>query len=177
EQIAALIDVQLVEQADATYRYEVSLDLEPFRAYLESLAPGLVSSPVDGRFHFNEGTRSLDIIQPSISGRRLNIDATLAEMERVAFLTGDQRTARMQFDYIQPAYHNTVSAADLGITEMVAEATTTFAGSSHNRRINIALATAKMDGVIIGPGEEFSFNKYLGELEAEEGWVEAAVIY
>jgi vancomycin resistance protein YoaR len=177
EQIAALIDVQLIEQADSTYRYEVSLDLEPFRAYLETLAPGLISSPVDGRFHFNEGTRSLDIIQPSISGRRLNIDATLAEMERVAFLTGDQRTARMQFDYVQPTYHNTVSAADLGITEMVAEATTTFAGSSHNRRINIALATAKMDGVIVGPGEEFSFNKYLGELEADEGWVEAAVIF
>jgi vancomycin resistance protein YoaR len=177
EQIAALLDVQLVEQADRTYRYEVNLDLEPFRAYLETLAPGLISSPVDGRFHFNEGTRSLDIIQPSISGRRLNIDATLAEMERVAFLTGDQRTARMQFDYVQAAYHNTVSAADLGITEMVAEATTTFAGSSHNRRINIALATAKMDGVIVGPGEEFSFNKYLGELEADEGWVEAAVIF
>ena len=34
EQLAALMDVQLVEQADNIYRYEVNLDLEPFRAYL-----------------------------------------------------------------------------------------------------------------------------------------------
>lgn len=176
-QIAALLDVQLSQLGDGTYRYDVDLDLEPFRAYLETLAPGLISSPEDGRFHFNESTRQLDVIQPAKGGRRLDVDATLAELERVAFLSGDQRVARMQFTYIQPRYHNNVSAAELGITEKVAEAVTTFTGSTTNRRINIALATSLMDGIIIGPGEEFSFNKYLGDLTAEEGWVEAAVIF
>lgn len=176
-QIAALLNVRLNVQADGTYRYAIELDFEPFRAYLETLAPGLISSPVDGRFHFNEATRQLEIIQPAAGGRRLDVDATLAELERVAVLTGDQRVARMQFTYIQPDYHNRVTAAELGITEKVAEAITTFAGSTANRRINIALATSKMDGIIVGPGEEFSFNRYLGELEASEGWVEAAVIF
>jgi hypothetical protein len=32
EQIAVLLDVQLVEQADSTYRNEVALDIEPYRA-------------------------------------------------------------------------------------------------------------------------------------------------
>lgn len=176
-QIGSLLDVALISQGDNTFRYSVMLDLEPFRSYLETLAPGLISSPVDGRFHFNETTRQLEIIQPAVGGRRLDIDATLTELERVSFATGDQRVARMQFTYIQPTYHNTITAAELGITEKVAEATTTFTGSTTNRRINIALATSKMDGIIVGPGEEFSFNRYLGELEAEEGWVEAAVIF
>lgn len=177
EQIAQVLDVRMVSGLDGQVSYAVDADFSPFTAYLESLAAGLISSPVDGRFHFNEATGELEIIQPAVGGRRLDVQATIEELRRVAFLPPDQRTARMQFTYIQPTYHNNIRAADLGIVEKVAEAVTSFAGSDANRRINIALATSKMDGVIIGPGEEFSFNRLLGDLTPEEGWVEANVIF
>lgn len=177
EQIAQILDVRMVSGLDGQVSYAVDADFSPFAAYLESLADGLISSPVDGRFHFNEATRELEMIQPAVGGRRLDVQATFDELRRVVFLPADQRTARMQFTYIQPTYHNNIRAADLGIVEKVAEAVTSFAGSDPNRRINIALATSKMDGVIIGPGEEFSFNRLLGDLEPEEGWVESHVIF
>lgn len=83
----------------------------------------------------------------------------------------------MAFDYLQPRYHNNITAAELGITEMVVEATTSYAGSEPDRRNNIAVGAALYDGIIIGPGEEFSFNYWLGELSEEAGFTEGNVIY
>jgi vancomycin resistance protein YoaR len=175
EQVASTLSIDLVPVSDGIYRYQVDVNFASARSYLETLAPGLLSSPVDGRFHFNETTRQLEAIQPAIGGRRLDIEATIRELEARA-LSAD-RTARMQFTYIQPRYHNTITAVELGIIELVAEATTTFTGSDANRRVNIAVSASKMDGVIIAPGEEFSFNRLLGDLTYEEGFVDAKVIF
>jgi len=175
DQIASALKIDLVAVSEGVYRYEVGIDFSSATVFLESLAPGLLSSPVDGRFHFNEATGGLEPIQPAIGGRSLDVAATLREMEARA-LSAD-RTARMQFAYVQPRYHNTVTAAELGIIERVSEATTTFTGSDANRRVNIAVSASKMDGIIIGPGEEFSFNTVLGDLSYETGFVDAKVIF
>lgn len=175
EQVASALKIELVPMSEGVYRYEVTVDFDSATTYLEGLAAGLISSPVDGRFHFNETTQQLEAIQPAIGGRRLDVAATIRELEARA-LSAD-RTARMQFSYIQPRYHNNVTAAELGIVERVSEATTTFTGSDANRRVNIAVSASKMDGVIIAPGEEFSFNTVLGDLTYEEGFVDAKVIF
>ncbi len=44
------------------------------------------------------------------------------------------------------------------------------------RRDNVALAARTIDGVIVGPGKGFSFNKVVGERTAQAGYVEARVI-
>ncbi len=175
EQVASALQIDLVAVGKGVYRYEVGVDLRSAASYLESLAPGLLSSPVDGRFHFNETSGQLEPTQPAIGGRSLDVAATIRELESRA-LSAD-RTARMQFAYVQPRYHNTVTAAELGIVGRVSEATTTFTGSDANRRVNIAVSASKMDGVIIGPGEEFSFNTALGDLTYDEGFVDAKVIF
>jgi vancomycin resistance protein YoaR len=176
DQISSLMHVTLIDNGDGTKHYEVNIALEPFRAYLESLAPGLVTQPQDARFHFNEATRQLDIIKSSIGGRSMNIDQTLQAMQDKVFSTTD-RTAQIAYDYLQPRYHNNVTAQELGITEMVIEATTYYAGSPANRRTNIAVGASLYDGIIIGPGEEFSFNSWLGDLSAEAGFTEGNVIF
>jgi vancomycin resistance protein YoaR len=176
EQLAALLRVVLVDQGDGTQAYSVEIDLDAFSAYLETLAPGLVTQPVDARFHFNPTTRQLEVIRPALGGRSLNIPATIEALEAKVFSTTD-RAAQMVFDYVQPRYHNGVRAEDLGITELVVEATTTFTGSPAERRTNIAVGTALYDGIIIGPGEEFSFNTWLGDLSEEAGFTEGNVIF
>ncbi|MCU0498307.1 MAG: VanW family protein [Anaerolineae bacterium] len=176
EQIAASLQVQLIDNGDGSQRYEVAIDFEPFRPFLESLAPGLITQPIDGRFHFNDVTRQLEVIRSSVGGRSLNIDRTIAALEAQAF-NATQRDVFMAFDYLQPRYHNNVTASELGISEMVIEATTSYAGSEADRRNNIAVGAALYDGIIIGPGEEFSFNYWLGDLSEEAGFTEGNVIY
>ena len=71
-------------------------------------------------------------------------------------------------DEVIPVVNSGATAADLGITELVSEATTWFAGSAPERKHNIARAASKFYGIVVAPGETFSFNKYLGEISEEE---------
>jgi vancomycin resistance protein YoaR len=176
DQIAALVRVEEIDNGEGLRRYEVSVDMSPFRAYLESLAPGLITQPQDARYHFNETTQGLELIKAGVGGRSMNVEQTLKNLEEKVFSTTD-RTVQIAYDYVQPRYHNSITAAELGITEMVVEATTYYAGSPDNRRQNIAVGAALYDGIIIGPGEEFSFNQWLGDLNAEAGFTEGNVIF
>lgn len=175
DQIAALLKVEKLNNGDGTQRYNVSVDMEAFQGYLEQLAPGLIVSPKDARFHFNDQTGQLDIIEPSISGRTLNVAQTLKALDDAVFNMGN-RVVPMAFDLKPPRYSNDVTAAQLGITQMISEATTYYTGSPTNRRANIAEAASRFDGIIIGPGEEFSYNYWLGDISPEEGFVEGLII-
>ncbi|MCK6577445.1 MAG: VanW family protein [Anaerolineae bacterium] len=175
DQIAALLRVVTVDNGDGTFRYDVDIDMSAFRAYLEGLAQGLIAPPVNGRFHFDETSGRLTVIQPSQSGRSLNVDETLARMEAAVF-SRDNRTVPLAFNYTLPPYHDAVTAAELGITQLVSEATTYFSGSTSARRTNIIQAAAAFDGVIVAPGETFSFNSLLGDISPEEGYVSGKVI-
>lgn len=60
--------------------------------------------------------------------------------------------------------------------EQVSEGTTYFAGSSAERRRNIVNTVEKFRGVVIPPGEEFSFYKVVGDVTLANGFVDALVI-
>ncbi|NTW14590.1 MAG: hypothetical protein HGA31_06225 [Candidatus Moranbacteria bacterium] len=66
--------------------------------------------------------------------------------------------------------------AALGISELIAEGTTNFRGSPKNRIFNINRALEQFQGILIGPGEEFSFVKQLGEVDGERGYLPELVI-
>ena len=65
---------------------------------------------------------------------------------------------------------------NLGIRQLLAEATTSFAGSSYERRYNIQLGAGRLSGVLIPPGEIFSFAKAMGEVSERTGFKKAFVI-
>lgn len=65
---------------------------------------------------------------------------------------------------------------DLGIKELIGRGESKFNGSPANRRHNIKVGVQKMKGIIIKPGEEFSFNEYLGPVEAYAGFKPELVI-
>ncbi len=65
---------------------------------------------------------------------------------------------------------------NLGIRERVATGQSDFTGSSAARINNIRVGAAQYNGVILAPGEEFSFNKYLGPVDAEHGFRPELVI-
>jgi vancomycin resistance protein YoaR len=176
DQIAASLRVEQTVGADGLRTYDVSVDFSGFAAYLRELAPGLLTAPQDGRFDFDETTRQLAVIQPSSGGRSLNVEATIARMEELVFST-TERSVAMVYDYTPARYHDGVTAAELGISELIGEATTYYRGSQANRRTNIAVSVSRFDGVIIGPGEEFSFNTLLGEISPEAGFLEDNLIF
>lgn len=59
---------------------------------------------------------------------------------------------------------------------LLAESYTSYAGSSRERVINVAVAAAKLDGYIVPAGKTFSFNQAVGPIEPEQGFAEGYVI-
>lgn len=71
------------------------------------------------------------------------------------------------------------SAADfkkLTFPDLLGRGESNFVGSPANRRHNIAVATARYNGMVLLPQEQFSFNSYLGEVDAATGYKPELVI-
>jgi vancomycin resistance protein YoaR len=174
EQIRSALAVTLHVDGEER-RYEVALDLSALERYLATLSPALSTPAVDGLFDFDPLSGNLSALSPSSKGRKLNVKATIKRLESAIFDPLNRRVA-MVFETLTPRFHQGLSAAELGITELVSEATTYFWGSWQNRRSNIALGAGVLNGIIIAPGEEFSFNDHLGDITPEAGYLEGSVI-
>ena len=72
----------------------------------------------------------------------------------------------------------TVKTSDLGVEafpDLLATFSTKFSTSNVNRSTNIHLAAKKINGIVIMPGETFSYNQTVGKRTAAAGFKEAAV--
>lgn len=81
--------------------------------------------------------------------------------------------------YMMPYRPSVFSAADfekLKFSDLLTVGETNFAGSPKNRVHNIKVGTARFNGLVIMPGEEFSFNTYLGEVDEKNGYLPELVI-
>jgi vancomycin resistance protein YoaR len=176
EQILSLLSITLADNADGSRGYQVDIDMSVFTPFLNDLASSLRVTGKDGRFNFDPASGQLIATEPSSTGRELDVASTIARLEEAVF-SADARVVPMVFDLTLPRYHNQINAAELGITTLVSESMTYFTSSEQNRRTNIAVGASKLDGIIIAPGEEFSFNYFLGTITTENGFVEGKVIF
>ncbi len=70
----------------------------------------------------------------------------------------------------------TSEANNFGIVEPIGEGHSTFYHSIPGRIHNVALAASRLNGILVAPGEEFSFVKYLGDVSKYTGYKEAFII-
>lgn len=64
----------------------------------------------------------------------------------------------------------------LGLKELVSEGNSSFPGSSAARMTNVRVAQALYDGVLIKPGQVFSFGEVLGDVGPAQGYLPSLVI-
>ena len=65
---------------------------------------------------------------------------------------------------------------NFGIVEKIGEGKSNYKGSIASRIHNVILASSKFDGVLIPQNEEFSFNKTIGDISANTGYLQAYII-
>lgn len=175
ETLAQWIALRQEAQADGRARLVAGVDEDRVRAYVATeLAAKLTREPRDGTFSFDPATKVLTPITVSQNGWRLNVAETTRRI--VAAALSDQRQVTPAVDIIKPEIA-TEDADKMGIKELVAQGTTSFAGSSKERVQNIVAAASKFQNIIIPPGGIFSFNKYLGEVTKENGFAEGLIIW
>ncbi|MFO7622585.1 MAG: VanW family protein, partial [Bacteroidales bacterium] len=151
-------------------RYQVALDSETMRPFLEEVAPRLARWSENARFIFNDESRQLEVIQPAVIGRTLDVDATLQKInQQVA--EGDHNL-ELVVNFTQPQVGDDASGEDLGIRELVASHTSYFYGSSGSRIQNIQVAASRFHGVLVPPGATFSMAEVLGTISLDDGYAE-----
>ena len=174
--LAAMLTVSPVENGDGeTTDYEVGLNDTLFDVYLRSLAPDLEVNPVNARFIFNDDTRQLEVIQPAVIGRSLDIPASIAAID-TELKAGGHRVGLL-FTSRQPEVTDSATAEELGIYELVQQETSYFYGSDPARVQNIQKASSEFHGLLIPPGATFSMADTLGNISLENGYAEALIIY
>lgn len=173
EQLADWLRVSVAEDASGAH-HEVFIDEQAVRGWLEQVQALVYAPPQNARFYFDDDTEELVLVEPHVNGRALDVEATLAQfLEQVGT---PNRSLPFVMDEITPTVHSEATAAELGITELITQSTTWFYGSTPERKHNIARAAAQFFGIVIAPGEEFSFNHYLGEVTEEAGFTTGLVI-
>lgn len=152
----------------------VSLDPVHMTLLAQEILQQVERPPVDAEFWFDQESGTLEPTVESEPGLTLDVTATVALIQEAA--NGDQRTVALPLTPVRPALA-TEDAPSLGIVELIGEGVTSFDGSADSRVQNIVVGATQFDGVLIAPGEIFSFNHYLGEVTAEKGYEESIIIW
>ncbi|MBN1247167.1 MAG: VanW family protein [Anaerolineae bacterium] len=158
-------------QAD---QVSVALDQAALAQQLGTLATALYRAPVDATFEFNTDTLEMTVTSSSRTGREMDVAASVQKVNEM--LRAGEHWVPLVIKTIEPEVPDTLTAEDLGIRELVAVGESYFTGSSSARDSNIRLGASKFDGVLIAPGEVFSFNEHLGDVTPEAGYDESYVI-
>ncbi len=153
-----------------------TLDTDALWAFLTPIAELVAREPENPRFVFNDQTRQLELITPGKPGQSLDLEATLNRLLAAAMDEGEREVAAV-LTTVPPSISDSATAEELGIRELLVENTSYFAGSSAGRVNNITVAASRFHGILVAPGETFSFNKYLGEVSKEAGYDESLIIY
>lgn len=169
----SLISVEVDEEEFVDTR--LSINQDQMRHYLEGVASRINRPVVEPLFVFDPGTAGQSKVKefrPPQDGLTLDIDEASILLAQ-ALLTANQTTIELPVKVIAPKNKLT---NDLGIKERIGTGLSNFSGSIANRIYNIELAASRINGVLIPPGETFSFNNTVGEISAVTGYKQAYVI-
>lgn len=150
--------------------YDVLLTLEtknPPEPSVKSLYDEIYIKPQDATYEIANGKMT---ITPEQDGRE--IDKAEAEANIEAIKAGN--TVTLKVITLKPEVTESSINAQLFGT-VLGKFATSYATSSKNRSDNVELAASRINGIILMPDEEFSYNKTVGQRTAANGFKEAPV--
>lgn len=139
--------------------------------WVSLLAPAINTPPQNALFRFIPPNKVEEFL-PEKDGIKIN------EIELIETLVKNLDTLEnIPISYQKIASPiTTESVNNLGIKELLGHGESYYSDSIANREFNVAKAASTINGLLIPPGETFSFNNYVGDISAETGYKQAYVI-
>jgi vancomycin resistance protein YoaR len=155
----------------------ISWDKNAVASAIDSVRESIEIPVQEGLFQFTDG--KVTAFKPSAPGRIIDRQALEKEIDRTVTELVDRPQATVSIAIpvktIEPDI-STDKANNFGIKERIGKGYSEFAGSIAGRIHNVALGSSKLNGVLIAPGETFSFNKAVGDISAATGYQSAYII-
>lgn len=149
----------------------------------QSIAKQIDRQPQEPEFTYNPDTLQVTAFTPPRDGLQLDaatfqttLEQSLAEFEA---LDPTSKTKQLEKELPLSTSSPTRSLGEtnkLGIQERIGLGESEYAHSIPSRIHNVALASSRINNYLVKPGEEFSFNKALGDVSKETGFQPAYVI-
>jgi vancomycin resistance protein YoaR len=156
-----------------TVKPEYIIDEKKLNEFIGRLADEINIEPEDALFSF-DGTR-VSTFKLSKNGRKIDINKLTKDIWNGIYSKNNISQFNIK-TIIDPPKIQNENSNDLGIKELIGQGVSYFYDSIPSRVFNIELASSKFNGVLIKPGESFSFLKTVGNITKLEGYKEAYVI-
>ena len=159
EVLSTILDaLQQHQYGEVTYRVQ-SKD-EADKVSMQELYDAVCTGPVNAGY---------DTETKEITEGKPGVEFDVAEAQRLwdAAAVGD--TVRIPVTLTEPE----LESVDGLFGDKLATKTTSLSGSSYNRINNVKLAAQHIDGVILEPGDSFSYNQTVGQRTKANGFLEA----
>lgn len=161
------------------YKIEVSPRIVyksfPLAEFLESLKYKYNIEPQDARFVFENGkVKEISLEKP---GKKVDEEEFWKEVKRKisSWYGKENLEVKVKIKKVEPKIKLS-QINSFGIKELIGVGSSSYKGSIWQREHNIILATKRISGSIVAPGEVFSFNKALGDVSVATGYKQSYII-
>jgi vancomycin resistance protein YoaR len=142
------------------------LDDAKLAAFVAAIAKSVDSAPLNARFQ-RDASGQIRLNHAGVPGSQVDQAQSLALLSAAA--TDTNRVVTLPINAVAPTFASD-NAGSLAGLQLIAENTTSYVGSIPPRRHNVELATSLLNGVVVPPGEIFSFNHELGPTTLDRGF-------
>jgi vancomycin resistance protein YoaR len=174
EDLAGFITQTVDPNKTGADAFSVTVDEKALASWLNEQVAGEVNKdPVNAKVAWNEKRQGPIAIEESQEGAKIK-PLTLARAVIDSFWN-DHKMVSVPVTVIKPEVDSNNLEA-LGITTKIAVGDSSYVGSNDGRATNIVVGSQLLNGALIPPHGEFSFNHAIGVIETDKGYVEASVI-
>ncbi len=164
--------VQHVDPAKAgAEAVTVRVDEEALASWLaEKFTDKVNREPVDATVGWNGGPVALTESADGVTLKPLTFSRVVAES-----FFGGHKPIEIPVTVTKPDVDSNNLAA-LGITTELARGDSSYVGSNYDRATNVETGARLLNNTLVPPHGEFDFNRAIGEITADKGYVDAKVI-
>lgn len=143
----------------------ITTDASPNQIDLDTIYNEIHKDPVNAYF-----TQNPYVVHPSENGMDFNI--SLDEAKNL--LQEDKDEYIIPLKILYPSVTTNMIGTE-AFPDLLSEFSTKYSASNKNRTTNLILASNKINGTVLMPGETFSYNKVVGERTIQTGYKEAPI--
>lgn len=152
-------------EADGKKTAQLSLDDAKLKAIVDRVAETFNRPARDANVRFQGG--KVVVMEQAKDGLKVKMAETTSKLSSTLLSGNHSFTPDVE---VAKATGPAANAEQIVVDQLLMDAYTSYAGASPPKRHNVELATSRLDGILIAPGETFSFNKALGPTRIADGY-------
>lgn len=159
-----------LQQQSQEMQLDIVFNDEKLISVLESLKKEVESEPVDASITRTDGEF---VITPEINGAELDVEKTKADIQQVLQKAENGKEIQLIVKEKKPEITEELLS---NVKDLIGSGVTYYSTYNVDREQNLIVGASKLNGLLVMPGEEVSFNTMVAPITAENGYRAANVI-